>query len=141
LRTLARRATPRCRGRGRISASRCAPCWSSSPITSARKDDLRASEVIRRIRALLRKRELAMLPLGLNEVVDEVRRLLAASASRHNVVLETEFAADLPAVRGDRVHLQQVVLKLLLNAIDAMVDTRRPSGASSCAPIATATGR
>jgi C4-dicarboxylate-specific signal transduction histidine kinase len=82
-----------------------------------------------------------MLPLGLNEVVDEVRRLLAASASRHNVVLETEFAADLPAVRGDRVHLQQVVLKLLLNAIDAMVDTRRPSGASSCAPIATATGR
>jgi signal transduction histidine kinase len=52
-----------------------------------------------------------------------VGRLVAANASRHSVALETEVAPGLPAVRGDRVHLQQVLLNLLLNAIDAMTDT------------------
>jgi PAS domain S-box-containing protein len=92
-------------------------------LADIRKDDLRASEVIRRVRALLRKRELAMLPLDLNEVAGEVGRLVAANASRRNVALETELAPALPAVRGDRVHLQQVLLNLLLNAIDATLDT------------------
>jgi PAS domain S-box-containing protein len=92
-------------------------------LADIRKDDLRASEVIRRVRGLLRKRELLMLPLDLNEVAGEVGRLVAANASRHSVALETEVAPGLPAVRGDRVHLQQVLLNLLLNAIDAMTDT------------------
>jgi PAS domain S-box-containing protein len=92
-------------------------------LADIRMDDLRASEVIQRVRALLRKRELAMLPLDLNEVAGEVGRLVAANASRHGVALDTEFAPGLPAVRGDRVHLQQVLLNLLLNAIDAMLDT------------------
>jgi PAS domain S-box-containing protein len=92
-------------------------------LADIRKDDLRASEIIRRVRALLRKRELLMLPLDINEVAGEVGRLVAANASRRSVALETEFAPGLPAVRGDRVHLQQVLLNLLLNAIDAMADT------------------
>jgi two-component system, LuxR family, sensor kinase FixL len=96
-------------------------------LADIRKDDLRASEVIQRVRALLHKRELSMLPLDLNEVAEEVVRLVSADAHRRNVALETEFASGPTAIRGDRVHLQQVLLNLLLNGMEAMIDM--PQGA------------
>jgi PAS domain S-box-containing protein len=92
-------------------------------LADIRKDDLRASEVIQRIRELLRKREPLMIPLDLNEIAEEVARLALPDAHRRGVVVETEFVSDLPAVRGDRVYLQQVLLNLLLNGMDAMIDT------------------
>src|SRR5262249_55376383 len=85
-----------------------------------RKDDLRASEVIRRLRALLRKREMEIQPVDLNEVTADVVLLVRAEARRRRVTVASEPAADLPLVRGDRVHLQQVLLNLVLNGMEAM---------------------
>jgi two-component system, LuxR family, sensor kinase FixL len=90
------------------------------------KDVLRASEVIRRLRGLLSKRELEMQPLDLNAITSEVLTLVRAESLRRGVVLEAELAADLPTVRGDKVHLLQVLLNLVLNGMDAMADIPGP---------------
>jgi signal transduction histidine kinase len=95
-------------------------------LADIRKDDLRASEVIRRMRELLRKRPLERRPLDLNEVAASVLQLLGADAVRRGVGLDTGFAPDLPPVLGDRIHLQQVLLNLLLNGMEAMVETPKP---------------
>jgi PAS domain S-box-containing protein len=87
-----------------------------------RKDDLRASEVIRRLRTLLRKREMEVQPVDLNDMILEVLRLVRAEAGRRVVAVETSLAVDLPLVRGDKIHLQQVLLNLLLNGMEAMAD-------------------
>jgi PAS domain S-box-containing protein len=95
-------------------------------LADIRKDDLRASEVIRRTRALLRHRSLEMDAIDINDAVSDVVRLLDAHAHRRQVAVETELWPGLPAVRGDRVHLQQVLLNLLLNGMEAMADTPNP---------------
>jgi PAS domain S-box-containing protein len=91
-------------------------------LADIRRDDLWASEVIRRVRDLLHQRPLERQPLVLNEVVSDVLRRLDADLTRRSVAVETELAPSLPAVHGDRVHLQQVLLNLLLNGMDAMAD-------------------
>ncbi len=98
-------------------------------LSDIRRDDLRASDVIHHVRALLQKHELRMLPLDLNEIVGEVMRMALPDARRRDVAMETDLAITLPAVRGDRVYLQQVLLNLILNGMDAMMDTP-PDGAS-----------
>ena len=92
-------------------------------LVDIRSNDLRASEAIRRIRALLQKREMEMCPLDVNETVADVARLVTGDALRRRVQIHKEFAADLPTVLGDRVHLQQVLLNLIVNSMDAMADT------------------
>lgn len=91
-----------------------------------RKDDLRASEVIQRVRALLSKRPIETHPLDLNSILAEVLRLIALDAQRRGVKLVCELADPLPRIHGDLVHLQQVLLNLLLNGMDAMSDTPAP---------------
>jgi signal transduction histidine kinase len=83
-------------------------------------DDKRAGEVIRRMRALLKKDEFRPEPVDLNDTVRNVTRLLAQDAARRGVTVETELAPNLPPVRGDTVQLQQVVLNVLVNAFDAV---------------------
>jgi len=83
-------------------------------------DDLRASEVIRKLRNLLRKGESDFQSLDLNDVVREVLELARGDLVTRNVVVVRELAQDLPHVRGDRVQLQQVLLNLVLNACEAM---------------------
>src|SRR3984893_16983215 len=68
-------------------------------------DDRRASEVIRRLRALVKKGDLEFVPLDLNELVREVARLMQSDAVSRGISLGLELATDLPAVRGDRVQL------------------------------------
>jgi signal transduction histidine kinase len=92
-------------------------------LADIRRDDLRASEVIRRLRALLRKREIEFQPVNLNEVIAEVLGLVQAEARRRDLALATDLATDLPPVRGDRIHLQQVFLNLLFNGMEAMAET------------------
>jgi signal transduction histidine kinase len=92
-------------------------------LADVRKDDLRASEVIRRLRTLLAKHEMARERLDLNATITEVLNVLGAEAGRRQVELATEFDPALPRVLGDRVHLQQVLLNLVVNAMDAMADT------------------
>jgi signal transduction histidine kinase len=84
------------------------------------RDGRRASDVIGRIRALARRTATEKEPLDINEVIREVATLAEAEARRARARLRTEFAGNLPRVLGDRVQLQQVVLNLLLNGLEAM---------------------
>jgi signal transduction histidine kinase len=83
-------------------------------------DDKRAAAVIRRLRSLLRKGDLEFVPLDVNEIVSEVGWLVKNDALTRNVSLRLDLAADLPGVLGDRVQLQQVVLNLVLNGLEAL---------------------
>ena len=89
-------------------------------LADIRKDDQRASEVIRRMRSLLRKQELAPKSIEINDAVEEVLKLLSIDAGHRKVALNFEKTADLPRAWCDPVHLQQVVLNLVLNGMEAM---------------------
>jgi signal transduction histidine kinase len=86
------------------------------------RDGNRASDVIARVRALFSKKEPAIEAVDLNEVTREVMALSLSDLQRNRVVVQSELAEDLPAITGDRIQLQQVILNLLRNASDAMVD-------------------
>jgi two-component system, LuxR family, sensor kinase FixL len=83
-------------------------------------DGERASEVIRRIRALTRKNEQNRTHLDLNAVIEESLALVAREIAGHRVTLELDLAPGLPPVEADRIQLQQVLINLLLNALQAM---------------------
>ena len=88
--------------------------------------DRRASQVIERLRALLRKAEAVREPVDLNELVDDSLRLLRSDLAQRGVVVHTELQPALPALQADRVQLQQLLLNLLLNACDAMQELPPP---------------
>jgi len=90
-------------------------------VADIRHDDQRAAAVIDRMRALLRRQALQTRPLALGEVFSDVRLLVRAdAAARHTRLDLGELPAGLPAVSGDRVHLQQVLINLIINALDAV---------------------
>jgi PAS domain S-box-containing protein len=84
------------------------------------RDGNRAGDVVSQMRALFQKARTAKERLNINEVIGEVVIFTQSEVRRNNVALRTELAADLPSVMGDRVQLQQVVVNLILNAIEAM---------------------
>ncbi len=84
------------------------------------KEGKRAGEIIKRIRELAKNKAPQKTELLVNDVITEVINLAGSELSNNQVTLRTEFASDLPIVRGDRVQLQQVILNLIANAIDAM---------------------
>jgi PAS domain S-box-containing protein len=84
------------------------------------RDANRASEVIQRIRAFSTKAALVRSPLNVNDVVREVLALTHDEMAREQVVLRTQLADNLPAVVADRVELQQVILNLVINSLEAM---------------------
>jgi PAS domain S-box-containing protein len=84
------------------------------------RDGKRAGEVIARIRALTRRAAPPREELDLNETIREVLALVGDEAKRRNVTIRTQFADEVVPVSGDRVQLQQVVLNLVMNAIEAM---------------------
>jgi two-component system sensor kinase FixL len=92
------------------------------------KDDRRAVEIIRRLRGLLARGAVEPAALDVNEMVSEVGHLVSADAAVRNVSVRLNLAPDLPPIWGDRVQLQQVVLNLLLNGLDAMPDADRDGG-------------
>jgi PAS domain S-box-containing protein len=98
-------------------------------LADIRQDDLRASEVIQHVRELACKRQISVAPLQLNKRVENVLRLLSTDAQRRGVALVSHLQADLPEVQGDRVQIEQVLLNLMLNGMEAMkstpVDRRR----------------
>jgi signal transduction histidine kinase len=91
------------------------------------KDGNRAGDVIQRVRALANKGFEQKAPLDINEVVNEVVSLVQQELLRHCVLLRLELAPALPLVPGDRIQLQQVVINLVINGIEAMAPvTDRP---------------
>jgi len=84
------------------------------------RDGTRASEIISRIRALAKKASTLTERVDLNEAIGEVLTLCQGEARKHDVELRAQLPGDLPPVRGDRVLIQQVVLNLVVNGIEAM---------------------
>ncbi|WP_409518873.1 sensor histidine kinase [Paraburkholderia sp. LEh10] len=84
------------------------------------RDGHRASEVVTRLRAIFRKEVVMTDAVDLREAACEVIELLRTEIRRKQIVLQLKALGDLPAVTGDKVQLQQVVLNLLLNAVEAM---------------------
>lgn len=93
-----------------------------SILADIRKDDQRAGSVIERMRSLLQRRRIEFKRLDIGEVMAEAVALAGHDALTRQVKMVLEIPAKLPAVRGDRVHLQQVLLNLMLNGMDAMAD-------------------
>ena len=89
------------------------------------QDDRRASEVIRRMRSLLAKAPFELKRLDLNDLVGDTVGLLSALAVARKCELFTVTAAEALPILGDRIQLQQVILNLIVNGIDAMQDTTR----------------
>jgi PAS domain S-box-containing protein len=86
------------------------------------RDGTRAAEIISRIRLLFKKGAPRREMVDVNEVIREMIVLLGSEATRYSISVQTDFAADLPQVMGDRVQLQQVMMNLIMNSIDAMKD-------------------
>jgi PAS domain S-box-containing protein len=86
------------------------------------KDATRAAEIISRIRLLFKKGTAQREPLHINEIIREMIVLLHSEAARYSISVRTELAPDLPQLMGDRVQLQQVLMNLMINGIDAMKD-------------------
>ncbi|MEQ1954048.1 ATP-binding protein [Mesorhizobium yinganensis] len=86
----------------------------------------RASDVIARLRALARRSEAEHLPLDLNEAVDDTLLLVQREIAERRVDLDLSFDPALQAVLGDRVQLQQVIINLVMNALQAMDDVEGP---------------
>jgi C4-dicarboxylate-specific signal transduction histidine kinase len=107
-------------GTPNLEEARCAVDWIVNEAN-------RASEVIRRVRALANKTEIEKVLLDVNDVVREVIALVQRDLVSHRVSLQMEVAPALPMILGDRVQLQQVIINLVMNGIEAMQSvTDRP---------------
>jgi PAS domain S-box-containing protein len=87
-------------------------------------DGIRAGEVIRRVRALAKKTDIERSPLDINDVASAVVALVQRELLSHEVSVRVELAPALPMVLGDRVQLQQVIINLVMNSIEAMQPVR-----------------
>ena len=84
------------------------------------RDGSRAGQVVARIRALSQKTRASKELLDINEAIEEIVVLTGGELRRNQVVLRTELAADIPLIMGDRIQLQQVIMNLILNGVEAM---------------------
>jgi signal transduction histidine kinase len=89
-------------------------------VADIHKDDRRAGDVIEQMRTLIKRRTLQMHPLALTEVVEDVISLVHSDALARHVALDYVMTPGLPLVSGDRVHLSQVLLNLVINGMDAI---------------------
>jgi PAS domain S-box-containing protein len=89
-------------------------------LAEIRKDDLHASDVMTRLRDLLRRHTMERRPVDLNETISDALAMVHAEARQRDVTVVTQLASGLPPIIGNHVHLQQVVLNLVLNGMDAV---------------------
>ena len=94
-------------------------------VADIRRDDQRASEVILRLRRLLKKAAPDFRRIDLNDAVGEVLMFLAAHASERNITLIRHLDPQGPRVKGDRIQLQQVIVNLVVNGMEAIGDSRQ----------------
>jgi signal transduction histidine kinase len=87
------------------------------------KDARRAADIIDHVRLLYQKGRPQLKPVDVNEVIAEMLVMLRNQANDHSVAVRTDLAEGLPTVMADRVQLQQVLMNLMLNGIEAMKDT------------------
>ena len=87
-------------------------------------EDRRASDVIRKLRALMKKTQIQFVSLDINQVIEEVLLLTHSDLVIHNISLTKQLEKKLPLINGDRTQLQQLFLNVILNAIDAMEESK-----------------
>jgi C4-dicarboxylate-specific signal transduction histidine kinase len=90
------------------------------------KDAIRASDIITRIRSFYKKGTPQRELVDINEVIREMVVLLRSQATRHSITVRTQLSGDLPQIMGDRIQLQQVLMNLMMNGIEAMNDIDGP---------------
>jgi C4-dicarboxylate-specific signal transduction histidine kinase len=90
------------------------------------RDDQRAGDVINRLRQLLKRRRMDFQPVALDGLVSDVESLMQADAASRHVSLSWSVDPGLPPISGDRVHLSQVLINLIMNAMDAVIDGGTP---------------
>ncbi len=91
-------------------------------LNDIQKDNMRAAEVIRGMRAFLQKQELTVRPVDVNAFARDTVALTLSDALWRGISVDLELAEELPPIQGERIHLQQVLLNLLLNGMDAVAD-------------------
>jgi len=89
-------------------------------LAAIRHDDLRASDVIERLRRLLRNEKVEMRALSVNDAIESIVELTRGLANRHRVSVHTALDPSIPQVKGDYVQVQQVLLNLVMNAVEAV---------------------
>ncbi len=97
-------------------------------LIDVRKDDLRAHGIVQRLRPMLRKRTVEFEPVDLNNLVSNVTTLIQPDAKERDVALKLALDPDVESVPADRVHIEQVLLNLLINAMHAMSETNPNAG-------------
>ena len=95
-------------------------------LTDIRRDDRRAGRVIDRMRSLYKRRSLALDRLDLRDLVEDTVAMTRPDADARQIKVTVQVPPHLPEAQGDRVHVQQVLLNLILNAMDAMSNTPKP---------------
>jgi PAS domain S-box-containing protein len=93
-------------------------------LADIRKDDQRAGAVIDRMRAMLKRRDVQFEALSVRQLLDQVSVLLRNELLARRVTMQVDVSPDIPLIRGDRVHLQQVLINLLFNGADALNGSR-----------------
>ena len=96
-------------------------------IADIHRDDRRAGEVIGRLRALLKRRQMVSQAVSLDALIYDVQAVIRADAASRHVAIDWQPEPGLPPVAGDRVHLSQVLINLIINAMDAVME-RAPAG-------------
>jgi signal transduction histidine kinase len=107
-------------------------------LADIRKADLRASEIIRRVRSLITTRQAEREPVEVNAMVSDILTFLRGDAQRRGVVIDIELTPELPTLLVDRVQMQQAVINLCVNAMEAMSDCaaeRRRLGVRTAATV------
>ena len=91
-------------------------------LADIKRADQRATDIIQRLRRLLTKKTIEAHSFDLNDIVGEVMGILAPQAAAHGITLKARLGPEPLNVKGDRVQLEQVILNLVMNAIDALAD-------------------
>ncbi len=92
-------------------------------LADIRRDNLRASEILRRLRSFLQKHDTQKQVIDLNELVSDTVRLVDMEAAHREVTIEAQLTPSPSLVNGDRIQLQQLLINLVINAMDAMAET------------------
>lgn len=106
-------------------------------LADIRRDDLRANEIVRHLHSLLKRRELHTTMLDLNEVAVSAISLIQPVARKRLVTVRSSLDPSLPPIHGDSVHIEQVLLNLMMNAMDAMASNTANGAAERILDVTT----
>jgi C4-dicarboxylate-specific signal transduction histidine kinase len=106
-------------------------------LADIRRDDLRANEIVQHLHSLLKRRELHTTMIDLNEVAATALNLIQAIARKRLVTVRSFLDPSLPPIHGDSIHLEQVLLNLMMNAMDAMASNTASGAAERILEVRT----